>query len=115
MALLFTVLLVSAIGTFGQDAVAPRDPNQHKQQGLSSLERGQFDRALVELRLAAEIDPRDGIVQDGIGVALGELGQIEQAIGSFQRAIDIAPDLALARFHLGLAFERSGHPRDAVA
>ncbi len=109
--------LVTSFLTFASQAYGHQQPipsADHRQQGLTYLSQGQFERALVELRAASEIDPDDGVVRDAIGVALGEIGQLESALIEFRRATEVAPDLAEAHFHLGLALERTGDTRQAL-
>jgi tetratricopeptide (TPR) repeat protein len=55
------------------------------------------------------------IFHDAVGVTAGDRGDVPAAIRHFQQAIALDPGFAQARFHLGLALERTGRTRDAIA
>jgi tetratricopeptide (TPR) repeat protein len=71
---------------------------------------GQLDPALVEMKAASAVDPRDAKLQDDLGSLYARQQQWAEAQSHFAAAASIAPTLAVAHLHLGLALQAQGDP-----
>jgi len=62
--------------------------------------QGRSEDAVVELREAARLMPRDADAHIELGLALRTLGDGPEALRALRRAIEVAPDTPEARIHL---------------
>ena len=77
-------------------------------------ERGDFDRALAESRLAVQYEPLAPAFRQNLGNAL-LIKDPRAAIVEFQKLVALQPDAAENHSDLGIAFEAAGEPREAAA
>ena len=53
---------------------------------------GESDEAIVQYKMALEIQPNCVEAHNNLGLALGKRGQLDEAIAQFQRALALQPD-----------------------
>jgi arylsulfatase A-like enzyme/Tfp pilus assembly protein PilF len=84
---------------------------------LSSVYRaqGQREKALAELREAARLWPRNGDVQNALGVLLMEAGSWREAGAAFEKALAARADDPDALFNLARVRVETGQSEQAVA
>jgi tetratricopeptide (TPR) repeat protein len=116
--LFFLTVIVHSVasqvtGQTGQGPSAAAESRQ--QQGIHYFKQRNLQKALSEFRAAIELNPKDAISHDYIGVIMGESGMAEAAIPAFQQAIKHNPKFAEAHFHLGLSYDRTGRMDEAIA
>ena len=71
----------------------PRFANAHLTLGNIYKLQGKNDLAISEYRLAAEADPTNALVQQGLGSALTDAGHFTEAITHLENALHINPNL----------------------
>ncbi len=71
--------------------------------GLAYLGKGDYQKALDELRPVAAANPRNPIVRLSLGRVLFAMDKIEQAIAEYGKALEIYRDYGAAHFYLGQA------------
>lgn len=71
--------------------------------GLAYLGKGDYQKALGELRPVAAMNPHNPIVRLSLGRVLFAMDKIEQAITEYKKAIEIYHDYGAAHFYLGQA------------
>jgi tetratricopeptide (TPR) repeat protein len=81
--------------------------------GQQYFARGRYDKASVEFRNAAQIDPKDAQVRYLLGQVAEKTGDIRAAAGQYQSAILNDPKLETARAALGRIYLYAGAPRQA--
>lgn len=70
-------------------------------RGAIHIRAGEYEQALSRFRRAAEIDPKSGVTQHRIGIALERLGQLEAAKERYRAAAALGyqgGDMELSRF-----------------
>jgi peroxin-5 len=67
-----------------------------------------YAKAVELLRKAIEINPKNEMNWDYLGVALLNQGLPDQAISAFRRALRINPAYELAKQHMQIAIQRKG-------
>ncbi len=97
-------LLLLSLG-WGNAVLAKEDtPHWNKAQDLSRL--GKWDQAVVEFQKALETDPKNGLIQANLGVALSRLSRHKEALLSFDDALNNGYDSAEFRYFRGLSFAK---------
>ncbi|HKE22796.1 MAG TPA: glycosyltransferase family 39 protein [Bryobacteraceae bacterium] len=85
----------------------------HNSMAGAYVERGEFDNALAEERLAAEYEPRSPVFHKNLGNILLAKDPMAAA-GEFQKFVALEPGRAESHCDLALALEASGDPRQAA-
>jgi TolB-like protein/Flp pilus assembly protein TadD len=67
-----------------------------------------FDEALIELRLAEDLDPLSPIIGTNLGDSFIYTRQYDEAISQYKRVLTLDPNFAFARFTLGWAYYLKG-------
>ena len=75
----------------------------------------EFDKAIFELRIAANLDPYSPIILADIAVNFYHLNEYESAIEEAQKALEINPDFMPALWILGETYLATGMNDEAVA
>ncbi len=96
-----------------------RDRAFYVSEGMNFLHAGNYDQAIAAWQRALQIDPRDAVSANDIGVALMYKHQPAAALRWFQRALTLAPEMQLAKNNLAWAQDelrksaaaRSSHAR----
>ena len=85
------------------------------ERALQDAQSGRLDAAIVSLRTALRLQPRNTDAMQMLGLLLTQCGQLPQAIVQLERAVAIAPRVAGYRNNLGNALAGAGRHRDAVS
>ena len=72
------------------------------------MQMGLVDRALVELREAADRAPGNAAHQSNLGLALASATRFEEAAGAYERALEITPNDARVLVNLAVALSQLG-------
>jgi Flp pilus assembly protein TadD len=86
---------------------------RYAQRGLAHLNQGQSADAVLALRRAIELDPKNAILHNNLGAALDKEGKKDEALASFQAAVRLKPDYADALHNLGNHLRRMGRLPEA--
>jgi tetratricopeptide (TPR) repeat protein len=86
----------------------------HNNLGIVLQERGQHEKAVVEFRAAARLDPAYVAPRILLGSSLLALGRVAEARTAAERAVKLAPREPLARLQLARVLERSSDWAGAV-
>jgi tetratricopeptide (TPR) repeat protein len=71
--------------------------------GLAYLGKGNYPKALEELRTVAVMNPRNPVVRLSLGRVMFAMGKSEQAIIEYNKALEISRDYGAAYYYLGQA------------
>jgi tetratricopeptide (TPR) repeat protein len=105
---LLALLVLSGCGT------AESRKARYVQHGQEYFNAGNYDKARVEYRNAAQIDPKDAQVRYLLGQVAEKLGNAREAVGQYQAAINENPKLSLARAALARLLLYGGLPDKAL-
>ena len=83
--------------------------------GLAYLGKGDYAKAMEELRAAATQNPRNPVIRLSIGRVWFGMDKTEQAITEYRRALAIYKDYGAAHYHLALAQLRLNNQQAAKA
>jgi len=72
--------------------------------GLAYLGKGDYPKALEELRAVASGNPRNPVVHLSLGRVWFALEKTDQAIAAYKKALQIYPDYGAAHYYIGLAY-----------
>lgn len=92
----------------------PSYPSAHLWFGHYLSARGQFDRALQEIRLAADLDPMSEIIQTQIAWTLGHARRYEEAIRQYRKVLADHPEYQWALWAFGGALTETGEYDAAI-
>jgi Flp pilus assembly protein TadD len=81
--------------------------------GMSLLESGDYEPALVPLRKAARLAPEKSSVREALGRALFRSRHFEEAVPEFEAVVERYPVNDFAHFCLGRALSLTGQPHRA--
>jgi len=73
------------------------------ESGTAALDRGEPDRAIADLELAAARVPEASEVQNHLGLAYAAAGRDEDALNAFHRAVDLDCENTAAQKNLRAA------------
>ena len=91
----------------------PESPSGHKIAGMDEYMLGQPREAILELRRATELNPRDPEAFYYLGRLYFSADDVNSALSMFQKALEIEPGSVRARNHLGQTLEALGRFADA--
>jgi tetratricopeptide (TPR) repeat protein len=86
----------------------------HYRLGLIYGDRGEFDRAAAEYRLAIELDPEYTKSYLNLGAILAEVGRPDDAVEFFRRAVELDPGYSAARVNLAMVLRQQGSADEAI-
>ena len=95
--------------------IAPSSPVVHNNLGWAWAQTGEFQRAEVHSRLAAQAWPNNPIVLHTLGRILAAQGKLEEAAEVLLRAAEVAPRWPDAQADLGSVLYETGATSQAVA
>jgi len=72
--------------------------------GLAYLGKGDYPKALEELRTVAVMNPRNPVVRLSLGRVMFAMGKSEEAIIEYNRALEIYRDYGAVFYYLGQAY-----------
>jgi Tfp pilus assembly protein PilF len=81
---------------------------------LRDKQHNDNDTAILEYRLAIELDPWQTVHHNNLGVALRDQSKTEEAIAEYKKAIDLDPRFAMAHNNLGVALYNQHNTDEAV-
>jgi Flp pilus assembly protein TadD len=100
-------LLLQVVG------INPRDADAWHMLAVIAVRGGRAEEAVEKAKRAHELDRRNYLYLNTLGVAYGEAQQFEQAISCFKRSIKERPANAESHYNLGKAYRKKGELRDA--
>ncbi|HEY9787123.1 MAG TPA: tetratricopeptide repeat protein [Candidatus Obscuribacterales bacterium] len=83
-------------------------------QARELLNSNQSEKALENMKKAAELAPELPEVQCNLGTTLAKLGRSDEAVEHLEKATALDPGLAVAWMTLGSVYQSVGRTRDAV-
>ena len=86
-----------------------------RSRGWELYHEGKLEEAIAEWRVAADLDPEDGYILTGIGLALSKLGRQEEAFSEWWKAIHLEPEYDAPYIYLADALFGSGYTSKALA
>lgn len=72
--------------------------------GLAYLGKGDYHKAMEELRGVAAGNPRNPVIHVSLGRVLFAMDKTAQAVAEYKKALDIFPEYGDAHYYLGLAY-----------
>ncbi len=72
--------------------------------GLAYLGKGDYPKALEELRSVAAANPRNPVIRLSLGRVWFAMDRAEQAIAEYKKALDIYSEFGAAHYYIGLAY-----------
>jgi tetratricopeptide (TPR) repeat protein len=75
----------------------------------------QVDEAIVALRKAIELDPKNAQAHDNLGVALRQQKKLDEAVAAHRKAIEVDPKYAPAHHNLGATLYYQQKLDEAIA
>jgi tetratricopeptide (TPR) repeat protein len=99
-----------------QDVVSksPDFPLGYNNLGLVYEELGEREKAILQFRKAAQIDPNYATTYINLGYTLAAMGWLDEAIGEYQTALRLEPDNWRAHLNLGQAYGQKGLAGQAI-
>ncbi len=85
------------------------------QAGAALLEKGEFDKAILQFSQAIGFRPRFAGAYSGRGTAYWSMGDMDKAIADYTLALAINDKLAETWFNRGVAYADKGEPDKAIA
>ena len=96
-------------------ALRPEDPATLRDYAFVVLRPlGRLTEAIAFFRRAAEFDPLNARVWDGLGVVLAMKGEMGPAREALNRSLEISPDQSYTPYHLASTFLVEGKPAEAL-
>jgi len=83
--------------------------------GLAYLGKGDYPKAMEELRAVAAMNPRNPVVHLSLGRVWFAMDKTDQAIVEYKKALDIYSDYGAAYYHIGLAYLKLNNVASARA
>jgi tetratricopeptide (TPR) repeat protein len=76
--------------------------------------KGQEEAAIAEWKKALELDPRDPMANNNLGLHLLKKGGVDEGIPYFLKAVEADPEYADAQTNLGIALLQKGRTGEAI-
>jgi serine/threonine-protein kinase len=77
--------------------------------------RGRYDEAMVEIKLAQQLDPLSPIIGSNLAASYMSKGELEAAIEAAKRVIELEPSFNEAHRQLALAYRKQRRYDEAIA
>ena len=92
----------------------PPNADERLKKAIKHIDREQFDRAISELRKAADLRPKNADIQNYLGFAYRKSGKLEASGNHYAKALELDPDHKGALEYQGELFLMLGD-KDAAA
>lgn len=92
----------------------PSSAQVSKQIALESIQNGECDAAVAELKKALSASPHYPDLHNLLGIAYANRGMTDDAVMEFETALKINPDYLKARLNLALALYEKGAKDDSL-
>ncbi len=92
----------------------PTSAQISKQIALESIQNGDYEAAIDELKKSLSVHPHYPDLHNLLGIAYANRGMTDDAILEFETALKINPDYLKARLNLALAMYEKGSRDDAM-
>lgn len=93
----------------------PPNADERLKKAIKHIDREQFDRAISELRKAADLRPKNADIQNYLGFAYRKSGKLEASGNHYAKALELDPDHKGALEYQGELFLMTGAPEKARA
>lgn len=97
-------ILVGCATGPGKKSSSTEQSEMYSAMGTEALLRGDLAQAITDLRHAIEINSKNSIAHNHLGLALYGLGRREEAIANYRRALAIDPAYSDAHINLGMSY-----------
>ena len=95
-------------------ACTPDNAIAHNSLGVTLLQKGKVDEAIIHYQKALQITPDYPLAYINLGNALLRKGNVDEAIVHYLKALQITPDYAEAYINLGNALLQKGDVDEAI-
>jgi len=95
--------LDAALETLNEIIKVQKNPIFLSNRGVVQRRIGNFEKALTDLREAAQLSPQDADIYSNIGIVKLKQGKIDEAMQDFHKAIEIDPSHYRTHYNLGAA------------
>ena len=99
---------------FGPDSAVMFDAVSLNISGDEFYQQGDVTGAIVELKQARKLDPKNINIINSLGVCYGVLGDTDQALDAFKAAFEIDPNEIMALYNAGYVSGLKHRPDDAL-
>ena len=86
----------------------PPNADERLKKAIKHIDREQFDRAISELRKAADLRPKNADIQNYLGFAYRKSGKLEASGNHYAKALQLDPDHKGALEYQGELFLMTG-------
>ena len=93
----------------------PPNADERLKKAIKHIDRKQFDRAISELRKAADLRPKNADIQNYLGFAYRKSGKLEASGKHYARALELDPNHKGALEYQGELFLMTGAAEKARA
>ena len=93
----------------------PPNADERLKKAIKHIDREQYDRAVSELRKAADLRPKNADIQNYLGFAYRKSGKLEASGTHYAKALQMDPDHKGALEYQGELFLMTGAPEKARA
>jgi tetratricopeptide (TPR) repeat protein len=113
--LLVCALIVSRVATAADNFEATYKAYKgHVQSGSESLQKGDYQQAVVNLSKAIEMSPFEAMLYFNRGIALYKSGKMKEAEEDFEKALILDQRMVNALVYRGLCREKLGKEKTAL-
>ncbi len=115
IALVGLLLVLSACaGTQKKKASDVKSADAHYNLGVQTLNEGNYQGALIELRKAEQYAPRDPKIQNALGLAYFYARRLDDAEAAYRKALSLQRDYSEAYMNLGALYAQQGKCEKAI-
>jgi Flp pilus assembly protein TadD len=86
----------------------------HTRLARVALVQGELAEAIQEYDMALQIDEKDPVAHNDLGIALMQAERLDEAVPHFRRAIELEPHFSLPYFNLALAIDKLGKDKEGA-
>ena len=90
------------------------DAKVYFDRGMNYINKGDFERAIIEFDKALQLNPNDAKAYNSRGLALFHTDDINRAITDYNKALQLDPDFAEAYMNRGNAYSQQGDLERAI-